>query len=171
MVKFWESEHTFNHPWSHVSSGHWRKYPNPYNPAVIATDIVEREVTNNGVLNTTRLLSTEFSMPRWVKNMFGSTTINALEHSSVDPSHKKLSLVSKNITFCNLVSIKETITYTEDPQDSSRTIMNQQAEISVPSMTFMEKTLADSIAKNSKKGKEAMEWVINTISAEFTESS
>eukprot|EP00049_Salpingoeca_infusionum_P012802 m.237751 g.237751 ORF g.237751 m.237751 type:complete len:113 (-) comp15277_c1_seq4:390-728(-) len=48
-----------------------------------------------------------------------------------------------------------------------RTIMEQNAEISVPSMSFVEKTIASTIATNSQKGREAMEWVVDKIKEEF----
>lgn len=50
-------------------SGHWNKYPNPFNPAVSSTDVVERRVAPSGTLNTTRLLSTGFSLPAWAKRV------------------------------------------------------------------------------------------------------
>eukprot|EP00049_Salpingoeca_infusionum_P012804 m.237777 g.237777 ORF g.237777 m.237777 type:complete len:186 (-) comp15277_c1_seq7:390-947(-) len=168
-MKFWESVHTFNHPWSFVSSGHWRKYPNPFNPAVLSTDIVERNVTPEGTLRTTRLLTmnTEFPIPSWASSMINIGRLHAIEHSEVNPEQQTLKFVSQNITFCSILTIKETITYRPDPTDSEKTIMEQNAEISVPSMSFVEKTIASTIATNSQKGREAMEWVVDKIKEEF----
>ncbi|EGD81614.1 hypothetical protein PTSG_02331 [Salpingoeca rosetta] len=170
MVKIWQTQHIFDHPWTHVTSGHWRKYPNPYNPAVLSTDIVDRKV-EDGVLHSKRLITTNFQVPGWVRRLIGCNCIHAIEESKVDPRTQSLEMVSKNVTFCNLLNVKESITYSPDPSDPNKTVMTQKAEVSVPSMTYVEKTLTDSIAKNSKKGKEAMEWVIAKIAGDLEELS
>lgn len=59
--------HTHNsHPWETVAQAAWRKYPNPMNPAVIGTDVVERTVVD-GVLHTHRLVSSKWFFPRWAQ--------------------------------------------------------------------------------------------------------
>lgn len=56
----------FSHPWETVATAAWRKYPNPHNPAVIGTDVVERTVVN-GVLHTHRLVSSKWYFPTWAQ--------------------------------------------------------------------------------------------------------
>jgi hypothetical protein len=63
-----------------VTSGHWNKYPNPFNPAVEATDILSREISPEGVLNTTRLMSTRFNFPQWVRRVRGRANALAKKH-------------------------------------------------------------------------------------------
>lgn len=46
----------------------WRKYPNPMNPAVIGTDVVDRQVVN-GVLHTHRLVGSTWYFPRWAQSV------------------------------------------------------------------------------------------------------
>lgn len=46
----------------------WRKYPNPMNPAVLGTDVVDRKVID-GVLVTHRLVSSKWGFPRWVQRV------------------------------------------------------------------------------------------------------
>lgn len=55
-----------SHPWETVATAAWRKYPNPHNPAVIGTDVVERKVVN-GVLHTQRLVSSIWYFPKWAQ--------------------------------------------------------------------------------------------------------
>lgn len=55
-----------SHPWETVATAAWRKYPNPHNPAVIGTDVVERKVVN-GVLRTQRLVSSIWYFPKWAQ--------------------------------------------------------------------------------------------------------
>lgn len=66
----------FSHSWETVAQAAWRKYPNPMNPAVIGTDVVERKVVD-GVLHTHRLVSSKWYFPKWaqavsVQNQFFS---------------------------------------------------------------------------------------------------
>lgn len=56
----------YSHPWETVAQAAWRKYPNPMNPAVIGTDVVERKVVD-GVLITHRLVSSKWFFPRWAQ--------------------------------------------------------------------------------------------------------
>lgn len=61
----------FSHPWETVATAAWRKYPNPHNPAVIGTDVVERKVVD-GVLHTHRLVSSKWGFPRWAQAVSSS---------------------------------------------------------------------------------------------------
>ena len=58
----------YSHPWETVAQAAWRKYPNPMNPAVIGTDVVDRKVVD-GVLHTHRLVSSMWGFPRWAQSV------------------------------------------------------------------------------------------------------
>lgn len=58
----------FSHPWETVATAAWRKYPNPHNPAVVGTDVVDREVVD-GVLHTHRLVSSKWYFPSWAQTV------------------------------------------------------------------------------------------------------
>lgn len=58
----------FSHPWETVAQAAWRKYPNPMNPAVIGTDVVERKI-EDGVLHTHRLVSSKWVVPSWAQTV------------------------------------------------------------------------------------------------------
>lgn len=67
---------TFSHPWETVAQAAWRKYPNPMNTAVVATDVVERTVVD-GVLHTHRLVSSRWYFPSWAQRVsFKPSEIN-----------------------------------------------------------------------------------------------
>lgn len=68
-----------SHPWETVAQAAWRKYPNPMNPAVIGTDVVERKVVD-GVLVTHRLVSSKWFFPRWAQAV--STFLNSYDVST-----------------------------------------------------------------------------------------
>ncbi|XP_023213209.1 protein slowmo-like [Centruroides sculpturatus] len=171
-MKIWTSEHTFNHPWETVAQAAWRKYPNPMNPAVVGIDVVDRKIAN-GVLKTHRLISTKWGLPSWAVRILGTDkTCYASEHSEVDPRHRTMTLRSRNLTFCNEISIEEMLTYSPHPTKSECTLLKQEAIVTikgVPLSSYLEDFVAGTISSNAGKGRQAMEWVISKINTEVQE--
>lgn len=174
-MKIWTSEHIFDHPWETVVTAAWRKYPNPHNPAVIGMDVVERKVDEKGILHSHRLLSTSWGLPGWVTKLIGMDRVcYASEHSQVDPANREFTLKTRNLTFCNVVTVDEVLRYAPHPQDSSKTILRQEAVVKVsdiPLCSRMETLMTDTISKNAGKGRMAMEWVIDVIKIEAQDLS
>ncbi|XP_075993178.1 PRELI domain containing protein 3B-like [Genypterus blacodes] len=173
-MKIWASEHIFNHPWETVTKAAMQKYPNPMNPGVFGVDVLDRSVDTQGRLHSTRLLSTEWGLPAIAKSIIGATRscTYVQEHSVVDPQEKTFELKSTNITFTNLVSVDEKLTYKPHPQDPERTILTQEALISVKGVSlssYLEGLMAKTISVNASKGREAMEWVIRKLNTEIEE--
>ncbi|XP_072237906.1 PRELI domain containing protein 3B-like [Leuresthes tenuis] len=173
-MKIWTSEHIFNHPWETVTNAAMQKYPNPMNPSVIGVDVLDRSVDKQGRLHSQRLLSTEWGLPSIVKSLIGNarTYTYVQEHSVVDPKEKSLELQSTNITFTNMVSVDEKLTYKPHPEDPEKTILTQEAIISVKGVSlssYLEGVMASTISTNAGKGREALEWVIRRLNAEIEE--
>lgn len=173
-MKIWTSEHTFNHPWETVATAAWRKYPNPHNPAVIGTDVVERKVVN-GVLHSHRLVSSIWYFPRWAQALIGSAKIcYASEESEVNPNTRYMILRTINLTFCRHIAVRETLKYTPHPVDPEKTLLKQEAVVTVqgvPLTHYMEDILANKISTNANKGRQAMEYVINKVNEEMQDFS
>ncbi|XP_066588295.1 protein slowmo [Prorops nasuta] len=171
-MKIWTSEHTFNHPWEKVAQAAWRKYPNPITPAVIGTDVIDRKVIN-GVLHTHRLVSSQYSFPKWTQAIIGKANVcYASERSEVDPNNREMVLKTRNLTFCNYIAVDETVRYQPDPNDSSKTLLTQEAVVTVqgvPLTNYMEDLLTSKISFNANKGRQAMEWVIEKLESEVKE--
>ncbi|XP_015257974.1 PRELI domain containing protein 3B [Cyprinodon tularosa] len=173
-MKIWTSEHIFNHPWEMVTKAAMQKYPNPMNPSVVGVDVLERNVDQQGRLRSTRLLSTEWGLPSIVKSLIGNvrSCTYIQESSVVDPKERTFELQSSNITFTNMVSVDEKLTYKPHPEDPERTILTQEAIISVKGVSlssYLEGVMANTISSNAGKGREAMEWVIRRLNAEIEE--
>ncbi|CAG9814548.1 unnamed protein product [Phaedon cochleariae] len=168
-MKIWTSEHTFNHPWETVATAAWRKYPNPHNTAVIGTDVVERKVVD-GVLHTHRLVSSTWYFPRWAQALIGSANVcYASEQSEVNPISRYMILKTINLSFCRHIAVDETLSYLPHPSDPSKTLLKQEAVVTVkgvPLTNYMEDLLTNKISTNASKGRQAMEYVINKIDAE-----
>ncbi|CAB1353287.1 unnamed protein product [Coregonus sp. 'balchen'] len=125
-----------------------QKYPNPMNPSVFGVDVLDRSVDTRGRLHSNRLLSAEWGLPSIVKSIIGRTQTCTYiqEHSVVDP-----------ITFTNMVSVDEKLTYRPHPDDPENL------------SSYLEGVLASTISANAGKGREAMEWVIRKLNAEIEE--
>lgn len=171
-MKIWTSEHTFNHPWETVAQAAWRKYPNPMNPAILGTDVLDRKVVD-GVLHTHRLVSSKWGLPSWVQSLIGSASICfASEHSVVNPSARHMILKTRNLTFGKFVAVDEMVKYEPHPQDLGKTLLRQEAVVTVkgvPLNSYMEDLLTNTIMANANKGRQAIEWVIDKINAEVIE--
>lgn len=173
-MKLWRSEHTFTHPWETVVQAVWRKYPNPHNPKVIGSDVLERGVVN-GVLYSRRLMLSDWGLQRWVKNLIGNDQINyGLETSTCDLHHKAMVMNTQNITFCRNISVDEVITYKPHPENPQHTQLVQETTLKVmgvPFTSYMEHLLQSSMSANTAKGRMALDWVIGTINTEMADLS
>ncbi|KAK2513285.1 Slmo1 [Columba guinea] len=173
-MKIWSSEHVFGHPWDTVIKAAMRKYPNPMNPSVVGVDVLDRSLDNQGRLHSHRLLSTEWGLPSIVKAILGTsrTLTYVAEHSVVDPVEKKMELCSTNITLTNLVSVDERLVYTPHPENPEKTVLTQEAIITVKGISlssYLESLMANTISSNARKGRDALEWVISKLNAELEE--
>ncbi|NWH56997.1 PLD3A protein, partial [Geococcyx californianus] len=164
----------YRHPWDTVIKAAMRKYPNPMNPCVVGVDVLDRSLDNQGRLHSHRLLSTEWGLPSIVKAILGtSRTLTYIEeHSVVDPVEKKMELCSTNITLTNLVSVDERLVYTPHPENPEKTVLTQEAIITVKGISlssYLESLMANTISSNARKGRDALEWVISKINTELEE--
>ncbi|KOX67311.1 Protein slowmo [Melipona quadrifasciata] len=73
-MRLWTSHHTFDHPWETVVKAACRKYPNPLNPHVLGTDVIDRKV-EDGVLYSHRLVSSQWRFPKWLTQQFIDKTV------------------------------------------------------------------------------------------------
>ncbi|XP_043257600.1 protein slowmo [Colletes gigas] len=165
-MKIWTSYHTFEHPWETVVKAASRKYPNPVNTCVLGTDVIDRRV-KDGVLFSHRLVTTEWRLPGWIAPLFGHRgPCYASEWSEINPTSREMVVKTVNVSLGKHVSVGEEVRYMPDPEDSQKTLLKQQAIISisgVPLIDYMERLLTNTIEQNAKKGRLAMEWVIEKI--------
>ena len=176
-MKIWSSEHIFNHSWDSVVKAALNKYPNPLNPSVVGLDVVERRIDQHRI-QSHRLFVTRWSFPDWINKLIGlgDQMCFASEHSKIDIQKKELSLLSRNLTLNNIINVEERLTYSVHPDDSSKTLLKQEAQITVqnmPLISYLETLTANTINSNAKKGRQAIEYVIlkmNDITDEATHS-
>lgn len=93
----------------------------------------------------------------------------ASEKSEVDPTNKRMSLKTINLTFGRHISVDEVLHYIPHPTDPQKTLLKQEATVSVhgvPLSYYMEDMITSKISSNANKGRQGLEWVINMINAE-----
>ncbi|KAI5705014.1 protein slowmo isoform X1 [Diaphorina citri] len=168
-MKIWTNEHTFNHPWETIVQATWRKYPNPMNTAVKGIDVIDRKV-ENGILKSHRLISSQWGLPNWARSVVGSTNIfYASERSEVNPITRQMTLETTNLTYGHVIAVDERLCYQPHPEDNSKTLLKQEAVVTVrgiPLSSYVENMLTSKISHNAGKGRLAIEWVINKLDSE-----
>lgn len=131
-MKIFSTTHDFPYSWTHLTSAHWQKYPNPHSSHVIATDVLRREISPcQTKLLTERLITCKQRIPSWVSMILGADEVNYVrEVSIVDLSEKTLTLRSVNLSMVNILKVSEVVVYKPHPLDpGNKTIFEQEAQI------------------------------------------
>lgn len=130
-------------------------------------------------LRSERLITCRQSTPKWINTILGGQdTSMVYETSYVDPVAKKLTLCSMNMTWADLLSVRETCTY--QPSTSSTatapcTTFSQRAEITAfcggwqKIRNSIEQFTVERFQQNAAKGREGFEMVLERARQVFQE--
>ncbi|KAJ1498605.1 hypothetical protein HMI54_007799 [Coelomomyces lativittatus] len=168
-MKLWSNEHTYSYPWNQVSIALWQKYPNAETPHVLTVDVINRELDQDRkILRTERLLTLRQPFPNFLTRLFSSSSplLYVHEISEVNLIHQTFSAISTNLTFRELVYMKETVEYKPDPKDPTRTVFKQSASVHVSLARFsnhVEELAIHRIKMNAGLGRRALEQVIDKL--------
>lgn len=179
-MKVFSSNCTFDYSWSEVSTANWRKYCpwNDKSPHVIAVDTLSRRLEpKTGILRTERLITCQQAAPAWVISLFGGTnTSHVYEVSYVDPASKKVTMCSTNLTWSNVLSVRETVIYQPSKDDAlSKTDFTQDARITAlcggwqKVRAKIEEASVERFRENARKGREGFEAVLQMSRIVFRE--
>ncbi|KAF8321757.1 MSF1-domain-containing protein [Clavulina sp. PMI_390] len=172
MVYFLDQNHTYEHPWSLVNQGIWRKYPNRQCAHVISVDVLDRSVDpKTGIIRTERILGVKQKAPAWVlKLLGGSEDAFVREVSFVDPRTQRTTLTSVNLSLSQYLAVVENISYT--PSSSAplaRTNFYQSVSIKAGSAMWrslggnLERWSAQRFFENASKGRQGLEEVLTRL--------
>lgn len=157
MVKVFETEHTFLHPFERVTSAFWRKYPNDAASHVKAIDITDRRIDAQGRLITNRIMSCESALPAWVCAAGLPQACFVAETSIVDPVAKRMIVKSSNLSGSSLMVVEETCTYSQCPiAPLAATHYKQEARITAFLPFLAGRFESYSVASLQSKSKEGM---------------
>ncbi|PKY01849.1 mitochondrial protein sorting [Aspergillus campestris IBT 28561] len=179
-MKVFSSACTFNYSWEEVSTANWRKYC-PWNDKsthVVGVDTLSRTVdSQTGILRTERLITCSQSAPQWVSSLFGGdATSHVYEVSYVDPVSKKVTMSSSNLTWSNLLNVRETVIYKPSISNpSSITDFSQEAKITAlcggwqKIKNKVEEASVERFSQNAIRGREGFEAVLEMSRRVFSE--
>lgn len=181
-MKVFSSDCAFDYSWSEVSTANWRKYC-PWNDKsthVVAVDTLARCVdSDTGVLRTERLITCRQTAPAWVlKLLGGGNESRVLEVSYVDPRRRTVTMHSTNLTWNNVLSVRETVVYkpeTQQGEETGRTRFQQEAQITAlcggwqKIKTKIEEASVERFSENARKGREGFEAVLEMSRRAFGE--
>ncbi|KAK8166001.1 PRELI-like family-domain-containing protein [Phyllosticta citribraziliensis] len=170
-MKIFSTSHDFNYSWEEVSIANWRKY-SPWNkktPHVIAVDTLERHVDpHTGILRTERLITCQQSAPKWLSSFLGGQEVSHVyETSYVDAHGKTVTMCSMNMTWSDLLSVRETVVYKPcAAARASKTTFEQTAQIVAMCggwnkvKNSIEAFTMERFSQNAAKGREGFEMVL-----------
>jgi hypothetical protein len=112
-------------------------------------------------MRTERLITCQQSAPKWVTAIMGGVDSSMVyETSYVNPSAKTLTMCSMNVTWSDLLNVRETCTYTPAPASpATKTNFTQRAE----------QFTVDRFQQNARAGKEGFEMVLERAREVFKE--
>jgi N-acetylglutamate synthase/N-acetylornithine aminotransferase len=105
--------------------------------------------------------------------MGGNETSHVYETSYVDPSAKKVTMTSQNLTFQNIINVQETVVY--QPLSATKTEFRQEARITAVCggwqkiKNAVEDVTVNTFKANAAKGKEGFEAVLEMSRRAFRE--
>ncbi|CAJ0594221.1 unnamed protein product [Cylicocyclus nassatus] len=173
-MKIWTSEHVFEHDWETVVNAAWRKYPNPMNQGVTGMDVL-RQTLQAGKILSERLIQSRFQIPSWATKLTGfSGTQYSHEYTVIDPQERTMSLTTRNLNCSSFLRVDEKLTYTPLPEDPSKTILKQEAIVTITLPAFVdycEKAFIGVYSTNATKGRKGVEWVIDQLKNEYSDIS
>jgi len=115
-------------------------------------------------------LLSDWKLAPWVQKLIGcNKEAYAHEVSVVDPKERLMTMKSVNLTFCSFVSMKEHMSYLPHPDSPDKTLLRQETLVTVrgvPLTSYMESLIVNTVDANAAKGKQAIEWVVNTVKDE-----
>jgi 4-amino-4-deoxychorismate lyase len=117
MVKFYQSNFTYDYSFPAVTLAYFLRYPNPYSTHVLSTDVISREIDANGRLRTLRIHRKSSRLPSAVLKLLPASVLGnvasgksesyILETSTIDVKEGWMHTESKNLDWTGILSVVE----------------------------------------------------------------
>jgi 4-amino-4-deoxychorismate lyase len=125
MVKFYDTNYTYDYSFSAVTLAYFLRYPNPYSTHVLSTDVIDRSVDpTTGRLSTTRIHVKRSRLPPAVLKLLpksvlgnvssGTSSSYILERSTIDVKEGWMETESRNLDWTGILSVVERQVYRRD---------------------------------------------------------
>ena len=125
-------------------------------------------------LRTERLITCTQTAPQWVRSLLGGETSLVYEVSYVNPSSKTVTMCSQNLTWSELISVQETVTY-KPAAVAGNTTFEQTAKIIAlcggwqKIKNGIEEATVERFKLNAVKGRDGFERVLAKAREAFAE--
>mmetsp|Transcript_19588 Transcript_19588/g.35955 ORF Transcript_19588/g.35955 Transcript_19588/m.35955 type:complete len:163 (-) Transcript_19588:3313-3801(-) len=147
-----EYTHLYNFPFKIVARAYLNKYPHPDLNHVESVDTLERYVDENGVLHTTRVLTTSF---------LKFSSVAGFEQSTIDLLKNLISLKTKSLNYTSFARSYEECIYMGEGPDKTKFEIRGDVWIAT-GFGFLMKSALNTFCANFKKGTEALEDIIQS---------
>eukprot|EP00834_Sanchytrium_tribonematis_P004365 NODE_210_length_12844_cov_1.045822.p10 type:complete len:159 gc:universal NODE_210_length_12844_cov_1.045822:4162-3686(-) len=149
------TKYQISSPFEQVSHAIWQKAE--FCPQISAVDVLNRKVIS-GKLQTTRLITTEFKLPRFMHFLSNNISTHALEISTLDPKTQILDQYSVNMSFIDYFICKEHVMYSKE---NNKTVFESSAEFILHKyLKRMQNEFMNEFSKNAEIGKLALQQAI-----------
>lgn len=125
--------HIFNHSWGLTTLASWQKYPHPRRSDILNVELISKSIDHN-ILRIQRLITIKYQCPLWMPSAIANSVFYCLETTMVDSEQRTMEIHSHNLSFQNLVSLKETCLYT--PFTEMETKLTQTVSIEAHVLCF-----------------------------------
>lgn len=179
MVKAYEQEHVYKHPWERVTSASWRKFADPEHKCtlshILEVDTLNRKLEpESGKLYTTRALTIHAPGPWFLHRIVGQDICHCVESTVVDARSKSMQLTTRNVSLQKFIEVEEKIRYDPHPDNPTAwTLCRQETSIKIKPLSALasmaekvEQRCVERFLHNSAKGREVMERICKYLEAE-----
>jgi len=128
MARYFTTEHSHPYPWEQVAQAVFQRYPNPFATHVLSEDTLHREIIDDNVLYTRRVLTKTNKVPswgeRWIKGLVRRVPL--VEESYVDSASRSITMYTRSIGYTSFMVAVEKITFQPCPQEPGHTVALKQ---------------------------------------------
>lgn len=168
-MKLFSSEHVYDHEWKTVTFAAQNKYPNPFSSHVVAVDVLNRHIDDQGILVSERLITYKGFLPSWLKSVTGVSMASANtyihEITKVNVHTGEMELESENVTGREYMSVTEKCNYA---RQGAVTKFTQTAEMKAGygwSMVkaMLESKMVERFDNSAAQGRRGLQYVIDNL--------
>lgn len=166
-MKFFSTSYNVKYSWDQVSTGFWKRYPNPWSKHVLTEDVISRFI-EGAKLKTTKLITKTNRLPKWGERFVSSTTACLVEESILDLAKRTLITYTRNVTYQKLMLVEEKCEYKRLKDTKEWTVCKRQAWITSNFYGFSRPVEAfgmERYKQNINKTRKGLEYILEKLFA------
>lgn len=165
-----ETNFYWDYPWKLFTFGNFNKYPNDFATHVVSVDVIQRNLTPEGLLVTDRLLQLKQPIPSILRRIGLPLpeTSYFLERSIINPQTQHYEATSYNLSMRSFFQAIEICSVKADPEKGG-TQFTQKARFTACSYfsRLVEDAAVSRFESNALKGRAGMQSVLKKLEDEL----